>query len=224
MALTNKPLEQQIVFLGKPLREIVLEALQYIGIKDFSDFDLKEENFNNPRQGNHDARHIYRVMLATALIAQEINDSRRGLLAFCGAFIHDLAQLRDGEGSEHGPRAAKTKWEMFNYVWEKYQLSEDERSMVRAAVSHHSGGGNSGFLDDVIVNHILHDADALDRCRFHKHGRFDWNYIALQDLKCVDGTPPPMLKKLIGYTEAICGYTKFVRSFIPFSDFVRNIK
>ena len=205
------------------MRELVIDALQFIGLKEFSDFDLKKEYFNNPRIGQHDTRHIYRVMIATALIAQQLNEPRRGLLAFCGAFIHDLAQYKDGEGAQHGPRAAHEKWDIFNSLWNKYQLTEEECSMIRAAVSRHSGGGNSGFLDNVIVNQILHDADALDRCRFHQHGRLNWSFLGLQELKCQDDHPSDMLQTLIGYTEAICGYTKYAPSFIPFVDFVEKI-
>ena len=219
MKLTN-----QLVFKKKSIRETVVDALQFIGIHELSDFDLKQEFFDLPDRGIHDSRHIYRVMIATALISRKINEPRLGLLAFCGAFIHDLARQQNGEDSKHGPRAAMTKWDMFNILWNKYGLDEVERSNVRAAVSHHSGGGNSGFDDNRLVNQILHDADALDRCRFNRHGRLDWNYLALPDLKCTDDHPSQMLRTLIGETEAICAFTKYLPTFIPFKDFLENIR
>ena len=215
---------EQIQFKQKTLREGVFDALSFIGVQNLTDFDLKREFFSNPRPGRHDARHIYRVMLASALIALRMNEPRRGLLAFCGAFIHDLAQERDGEGKWHGPKAAKEKWDMFNSIWDRYNLSEDERSKVRAAVSHHSGGGNSGFIDDEIVNQILHDADSLDRCRFRQHGRMNWSDLSLPLLTWSDGKPSQELKYLIGETEAICGYTKHLNSFLPFKEFISYIR
>lgn len=215
---------EQIPFKFPTLRDSIIESLNFIGIQDFSDFDLKREYFNNPKPGRHDARHLYRTMLASALIASRINEPRRGLLAFCGAFIHDLAQKRDGEGKWHGPNAAREKWGIFKNIWDKYNLSEDECSFVRAAVSHHSGGGNSGYKDDKIVNQILHDADALDRCRFRQHDRLDWNYLSLPILKCTDDKPSQELKDLIGKTEAICGYTKYVEAFLSFKDFISYIR
>ena len=213
----------QLHFKQDSVRETVVDALQYIGIQELSDFDMKPEYFDVPDRGIHDARHLYRVMIAAALIAQKLNEPRAGLLAFCGAFIHDLARRHDGEDSQHGPRAAKTKWEMFNALWDKYALTDEERSNVRAAVSRHSGGGNAGYHDNTLVNQILHDADALDRCRFHRHGRLDWSYLALPELKCLDDHPSQMLRTLIGETEAICGTTRFLPTYLPFKDFLENI-
>ena len=210
-------------FKQKSVRETVVDALQYIGIQELSDFDLKPDYFDVPDRGIHDARHLYRVMIAAALIAHKLNEPRLGLLAFCGAFIHDLARRHDGEDTQHGPRAAKTKWDMFNALWDKYALTDEERSNVRAAVSRHSGGGNAGYHDNTLVNQILHDADALDRCRFHRHGRLDWSYLALPELKCLDDHPSQMLRTLIGETEAICGTTRFLPTYLPFKDFLENI-
>ena len=107
-------------FKQKSLRETVIEALDFIGVKDYADFDLKKEFFNNPERGIHDPRHLYRVMIATALIAQKLNEPRRGLLAFCGAFIHDQARNNNGGDPEHGPRAAKTKWNLHNTIWKNW--------------------------------------------------------------------------------------------------------
>ena len=214
----------QLNFKQKSVRETVVDALQFIGIQELSDFDLKPDYFDVPDRGIHDARHLYRVMIAAALIAHKLNAPRAGLLAFCGAFIHDLARRHDGEDAQHGPRAAKAKWDMFNTLWDKYALTDEERSNVRAAVSRHSGGGNSGYHDNTLVNQILHDADALDRCRFHRHGRLDWSYLALPELKCLDDHPSQMLRTLIGETEAICGTTRFLPTYLPFKDFFENIR
>ena len=114
-------------FKQKSLRQTVIDALNFIGIKDYSDFDLKEEYFNNPGRGIHDPRHLYRVMIAAALIAQKLDEPRRGLLAFCGAFIHDQSRNNNGDDPEHGPRAAKTKWDIHQAIWDKYELTPDEQ-------------------------------------------------------------------------------------------------
>ncbi len=101
------------------LREEVINALEFIGVQSYSDFDLKSSYFNNPERGIHDARHLYRVMIAAALIAKNLNEPRRGLLAFCGAFLHDQARNDNGEDRFHGPRAAMEKW---SPVHEKYGM------------------------------------------------------------------------------------------------------
>ena len=167
-------------FKQKSLRQTVIDALNFIGIKDYSDFDLKEEYFNNPGRGIHDSRHLYRVMIASALIAQKLDEPRRGLLAFCGAFIHDQARNNNGDDPGHGPRAAKTKWDIHQAIWDKYGLTPDEQDYVRSAVSLHCTGHDFGFKVDTMVKQILHDADSFDRCRFfHSFERLNWDYLSL---------------------------------------------
>lgn len=212
-------------FKQKSLRQTVFDALNFIGIKDFSDFDLKKEYFNNPSRGIHDPRHLYRVMIATALVAQKIDEPRRGLLAFCGGFIHDQARINNGGDSGHGPRAAKTKWDMHNAIWKKYELTQDEQDYVRSAVSLHCTCHDCGFKVDVLVKQILHDADSFDRCRFRStSARLDWGLLSLPALKCTDDNPNKMLRTLIGETEAVWCFTKDVASFISFKDFLENIR
>ena len=212
-------------FKQKSLRDTVIDALAFIGVEDYSDFDLKEEYFNNPERGVHDPRHLYRVMIATALIAQKLNEPRRGLLAFCGAFLHDQARNHNGEDSDHGPRAATTKWDVHSAVWRKYNLTTIEQDYVRSAVSLHCSRSDSGFEVDNLVRRILHDADSLDRCRFHHtQARLNWSLLDLPELKCTDDRPSKLLNLLIGETEAVWCFTKDVASFISFKDFLENIR
>ena len=219
--MTNQPLQ----FRQPSLRETIVDALAFIGVQDYSDFDLKEEFFNNPERGIHDARHLYRVMIAAALIAKKLNEPRCGLLAFCGAFLHDQARNHNGDDSGHGPRAAQTKWEMHHALWEKYQLTPDEQEHIRSAVSLHCSRHDCGFKVDLLVRQILHDADSFDRCRFyHTADRLDWNLLTLPALKCTDGHPSPMLRTLIGETEAVWCFTKDLPSFLPFRDFLQNVR
>ena len=219
--MTNQPLQ----FRQPSLRETIVDALAFIGVQDYSDFDLKKEFFNNPERGIHDARHLYRVMIAAALIAKKLNEPRRGLLAFCGAFLHDQARNHNGDDPGHGPRAAQTKWEMHHALWEKYQLTPDEQEYIRSAVSLHCSRHDCGFKVDPLVRQILHDADSFDRCRFyHTADRLDWNLLSLPQLKCTDDHPGPMLRTLIGETEAVWCFTKDLPSFLPFRDFLQNIR
>ena len=219
--MTNQPLQ----FRQPSLRETIVDALAFIGVQDYSDFDLKEEFFNNPERGIHDARHLYRVMIAAALIAKKLNEPRRGLLAFCGAFLHDQARNHNGDDPGHGPRAAQTKWEMHHALWEKYQLTPDEQEYIRSAVSLHCSRHDCGFKVDPLVRQILHDADSFDRCRFyHTADRLDWNLLILPALKCTDDHPGPLLRTLIGETEAVWCFTKDLPSFLPFRDFLQNIR
>ena len=212
-------------FKQKSLRETVIDALNFIGVKDLSDFDLKKEYFNNPERGIHDSRHLYRVMIAAALIAQKLDEPRRGLLAFCGAFIHDQARNNNGDDPDHGPRAALQKWDMHRVIWEKYDLSPIEQEYVRSAVSLHCSRNNCGFSVDNLVKNILHDADAFDRCRFRsKESRLNWRYLSLPNLRCTDDHPSNELKVLIGETEAVWCFTKDVDSLISFRDFLGNIR
>lgn len=212
-------------FKEKSLRDTILDALTFIGVKDYSDFDLKKEFFNNPTRGIHDARHLYRVMIATALIAKKLNKPRQGLLAFCGAFLHDQARNHNGEDPEHGLRAVQTKWDMHSAIWKKYELTPDEQEYIKSAVSLHCSNKYCGIKLDKLVQQILHDADSFDRCRFrHASERLDYSYLTLPEIKCKDDHPNRMLKLLIGETEAVWCFTKDVNTFIPFKDFLENIR
>ena len=209
----NKPLQ----FTQPTLREQVVNALDYIGV-DIDDFNLKEEYFNAPQSDKHGYKHIYRVMIATALIAYRTQTSPRdGLLAFCAAFIHDLARRSDSEGSSHAINAARTKFAEHTALWDKYALTSDERSIVQAAVWEHACSHPHTYITRRIVTMLLKDADSLDRCRFHTRGRYDWKYTHHPFLKGPSHeSPSPILHALIGETEALCGYTKAVRySHIP---------
>ena len=215
----------RIHFLQKSLRETVIDALNFIEVKDYADFDLRKEYFDNPERGIHDSRHLYRVMIATALIAHKLNQPRQGFLAFCGAFIHDQARIHDGDDAGHGPRAAHTKWDTHSAIWEKYSLQPNEQDYVRSAVALHCSHHDCGFKVDRLVKQILHDADSFDRCRFyHTSSRLNWSYLTLPELRCNDGRPSHMLNTLIGETEAVWCFTKDVASFITFREFLGNIR
>lgn len=144
----------------------IQEALRYIGA-DSSDFVLYNPMFSRRVHAPiHGIGHIYRTMIACALLGKALEKPREGLLAFCGAYIHDLARRTDGAEPEHGPNAAKYFFGRFQRLWDKYGLTPEECEQVRQAVSQHSTRellrpSDAGYA----VMAILKDADALDRCR-----------------------------------------------------------
>ena len=144
----------------------IIQACKYIGV-DVADFNLRNDMFICPQRSIiHGIGHLYRTMIGCALLAERLQKPRIGLLAFCGAYIHDLARERDGEEREHGHNAVKYKFHEFEALWQKYNLSRPEREWICEAVEQHSvrewmRRGDTGY--DVMA--ILKDADALDRCR-----------------------------------------------------------
>ncbi|MBR0339455.1 MAG: DUF1810 family protein [Alistipes sp.] len=142
------------------------KALSYIGVNP-ADFALENIMFARPsHEAIHGIGHIYRTMVGCAYLGLLLERPRDGFLAFCGAYIHDLARLTDFIEPEHGANAAKHYFDKFNALWNKYNITEEEREFIRDAVTQHSGHrwmkrSDKGY--DVMA--ILKDADALDRCR-----------------------------------------------------------
>ena len=141
-------------------------ALEYIGVSA-EDFNLTNSLFTRPiHSAIHGIGHIYRTMIGCALIGTLIQKPRKALLALCGAYIHDLARKNDYIEPEHGENAVLNHFDLFGHIWDKYQLSDDEKQQIKQAVIQHSvhewmQKSDSGY--DVMA--ILKDADALDRCR-----------------------------------------------------------
>ena len=144
----------------------ILSACDYIGINP-ADFNLRNSIFlRDPRCSVHGIGHIYRTMIACALLGEILQKPRAGLLAFCGAYIHDLARMDDGIEPEHGKRAVDLFFRRFDALWERYSLTSDERLWVMQAVEQHSTREWMQPTDEGYdVMAILKDADALDRCR-----------------------------------------------------------
>lgn len=187
----------------------IQEALRYIGA-DSSDFVLYNPMFaRRVHAPIHGIGHIYRTMIACALLGKALEKPREGLLAFCGAFIHDLARHTDGVEPEHGPNAATYFFGRFQRLWDKYGLTPEECEQVRQAVSQHSTRESLHPSDEgYAVMAILKDADALDRCRLHRNGlNPDW-------LRYWES------RRLIGFMEQICAKTRSVNRGLPFADFV----
>lgn len=144
----------------------ILRACGYIGVNP-NDFNITFDMFEYHRSVIHGIGHVYRTMIACALLGEKLHKSRDGFLAFCGAYIHDLARLNDDLDSSHGMRAATYCFPKYMNLWKKYELTNEESSIICSAVSQHSTCEWMRPLDrgyDVMA--MLKDADALDRCRF----------------------------------------------------------
>lgn len=187
----------------------VNEALCYIGVNP-ADFPLTNTMFTRPVHAPiHGIGHIYRTMIGCALLGAILQKPREGLLAFCGAYIHDLARETDGEEPEHGANAVLKYFDKFNNLWDKYQLTHAEREQVKQAVTQHSGcewmqPKDPGYH----VMAILKDADALDRCRI---GDLEPKWLRYQESI-----------RLIKIIELIYGKTASVNEDMEFGDFVKK--
>ena len=182
-------------------------ALEYIGVST-EDFNLTNSLFTRPiHSAIHGIGHIYRTMIGCALIGTLIQKPHKALLALCGAYIHDLARHNDYIEPEHGKNAVLTHFDLFGHIWDKYQLSEDEKQQIKQAVIQHSvhewmKEGDSGY--DVMA--ILKDADALDRCRIADLSPHWLRY--------------PQSKLLIKRIEDIYSKSYYINDDINFSDFI----
>ena len=182
-------------------------ALDYIGVEP-SDFELKNSMFTRSEHAPiHGIGHIYRTMIGCALLGQLIQKPRAGLLAFCGAYIHDLARETDGIEPEHGENAVLKHFPQFDRIWDKYQLTKVEQEQVKHAVVQHSvcewmQPTDAGYH----VMAILKDADALDRCRI---GDLDPTWLRYQESRL-----------LIRIIKRIYCSTKTINADLNFRDFV----
>ena len=165
--LVSGDFEEVLEFLkDKITQEDIFEAFRYIGV-NHADFPLSNSMFTRPvHEPLHGIGHIYRTMIACALLAQRLRMPRAGLIAFCGAYIHDLGRTNDFIDNEHGMNAVNWHFDKYSELWEKYALTDEERVYIKQAVIQHSQKewtrpGDDGY--DVMA--ILKDADALDRCR-----------------------------------------------------------
>jgi hypothetical protein len=121
----------------------------------------------------HGVGHTYRVMALTYVIGNDLCREKERDLAYCAAYIHDLARLHDGVCREHGPRSAEMKLPLFREFFLSHGLAEDDIAAIKTAIYQHS------LLEELDKEHphymvtaILKDADALDRIRL---GPFDLN-------------------------------------------------
>jgi len=130
-----------------------------------SDFDIKPGYFRH-ESSLHGALHTYRVMCHVLLLGDRMKLVHPARLAFCAAFVHDMARRHDGFCIMHGPRAAKHKVPEFMPLFNKYGFTNEDINSIKTAVSNHSQ-----YFElrkdhpHYLVTSLLKDADALDRIR-----------------------------------------------------------
>ena len=114
----------------------------------------------------HGINHTYRVMCHCLILGRLLNLKRETKLAFCGAFIHDMARQHDSFCSLHGRWAADTKLRRFIKLFKQVGVQKHELEEIKAAVANHSESEELYPLDEYFkTTALLKDADALDRIR-----------------------------------------------------------
>lgn len=130
-----------------------------------SPFQLKEAYFDH-HSHLHGISHTYRVMYHVLNIGQLAGLNHEIKLAFCAAFIHDMARKHDGYCIEHGVWSAKSKFPLFRKLFIDTGVGNEGLRAIKLAVSNHS------IRHEIRKDHpfsttvaLLKDADALDRIR-----------------------------------------------------------
>jgi len=132
---------------------------------DFSLFQLKKDYFDND-SSLHGLNHTYRVMCLILYIGQGAGLNRDIKLAFCAAFIHDLARKHDKYCDQHGFWATQNKLLDFKHFFLDMGLTESEINMIGIAVKNHSELAELQTENKAYkITALLKDADALDRVR-----------------------------------------------------------
>jgi hypothetical protein len=132
---------------------------------DYSQFNLKQEDFDHP-SFLHGIAHTYRVMCLILFIGERAGLKREVKVAFCGAYIHDLARKHDGYCNQHGGWSARYKLPGYLQLFEKMGITKQEMDWIKIAVKNHSEAAELSPDDEAYaVTALLKDADALDRFR-----------------------------------------------------------
>jgi hypothetical protein len=128
-------------------------------------FQLKEAYFDH-QSHLHGINHTYRVMYHVLNIGRLAGLNHEIKLAFCAAFIHDMARKHDGYCIEHGVWATKNKFPLFRELFLETGVTTEGLRAIKLAVSNHS------VRHEIRKDHpfsttvaLLKDADALDRIR-----------------------------------------------------------
>jgi HD superfamily phosphohydrolase YqeK len=159
----------------------------------------------------HGINHTYRVMFNCIVLGNTLRLEKETKLAFCAAFIHDMARKNDGFCNQHGQWAIETKLPRFKELILSIGVKADELNEIETAVIHHCKSNELSKENPFYkTTAILKDADALDRVRFNepvKHLRFK---------ESID---------LIGFAEKLYSKTntRFDNSIDAFYDVAKNI-
>ena len=158
------------------VKDTIADCFDYLKV-DYRDFNLKNCPMFKDNPGDLvSTAHLYRTMILSAAIARARQCPREGLLAFCGAFIHDMSRSCGCIGVWHGRESVKRFFPLYDLLWSKYDLSSEEREWVKAAVIKHpfdkiGKEGDPGYL----VAAILKDSDVLERMRLGTFNPDDLN-------------------------------------------------
>ncbi len=177
---------------------------------DYTLFRLKEAYFDH-QSYIHGINHSYRVMYHVLQIATATGLKREGTIAFCAAYIHDLARMHDGYCTQHGTWAAERKLNLHANLFRQIGLKNKDLKKVEIAVAWHS---NSKELEKsnhaYLVTALLKDADALDRIRLGEDD-LDVRYLRFPETRQMVNSA----KKLFYATDD--------KSFSSFSEIMENI-
>ena len=130
------------------------------------DFDLKEEYFKHPSVF-HGIMHTYRVMHNVRQLTQKHSlPDEIFRIAYCSAFIHDMARAHDGFCDQHGKWTVVETLPYFEEDFMQFGLNNEGMEALKTAVTYHS------ISEELSLNHqhylvtaLLKDADTLDRIR-----------------------------------------------------------
>ncbi len=137
--------------------------MESLGIRD-EHFRLEPSHFD--RESHlHGIQHTYRVMTHCLVLGAVTGHHRESLLAFCGAFIHDMARQHDGRCEHHGQWAVERKLHLHRNRFLKAGIAEEEFLIIAEIVAAHSQPGDVHIEKKNLPLAILKDADALDRIR-----------------------------------------------------------
>ena len=147
-----------------------------------SRFNLEEGYFDH--QSNlHGIKHTYRVMTHCLILGHRLGHEHEGKVAFCAAYIHDMARKNDRTCHGHGRWSAETKLPIFTPFFNSIGISGNDIEAIKTAVTWHS------LPDEIEEGHkfdrtvaLLKDADALDRVRLNP-AYFDLHYLRFPDTK-----------------------------------------
>ncbi|MCD4681950.1 MAG: HD domain-containing protein [Bacteroidales bacterium] len=132
---------------------------------DYSLFQLKKDYFDHD-SSLHGINHTYRVMCLILSIGEAAGLNREVELAFCAAYIHDLARKHDGYCDQHGLWATQYKLPEFKSFFKKMGIKESEITLIGTAVKNHSEQNELQTENNAYkITALLKDADALDRVR-----------------------------------------------------------
>lgn len=148
------------------VKDTILDIFDFVKV-DHRDFNLKNCPMFKDKLGELvSTTHIYRTMILSASIAKARGCWREGFLALCAAFIHDLSRSCGCIGVWHGRDSVKRFFPEYELLWNKYDMTDEEKEWVKAAVVKHpfdkiGKEGDPGY----IVAAMLKDADVLERMR-----------------------------------------------------------